>query len=37
MSQLPVTGGRDVHTVHFPVATPPAEVTVLIAGADPVG
>ncbi|WP_261569013.1 FAD-dependent oxidoreductase [Frankia gtarii] len=31
------TGGRDVHTVHFPTATPPAEVDVLIVGAGPVG
>jgi 2-polyprenyl-6-methoxyphenol hydroxylase-like FAD-dependent oxidoreductase len=37
MSQLPVTGGRDVHTVHFPVARPPAQVEVLIVGAGPVG
>jgi 2-polyprenyl-6-methoxyphenol hydroxylase-like FAD-dependent oxidoreductase len=37
MSQLSVTGGRDVHTVHFPHLTPPAEVEVLIAGAGPVG
>ncbi|WP_261559339.1 FAD-dependent oxidoreductase [Frankia tisae] len=31
------TGGRDVHTVHFPTATPPTEVDVLIVGAGPVG
>jgi 2-polyprenyl-6-methoxyphenol hydroxylase-like FAD-dependent oxidoreductase len=37
MSQLSATSGRDVHTVHFPVATPPAEVEVLIVGAGPVG
>jgi 2-polyprenyl-6-methoxyphenol hydroxylase-like FAD-dependent oxidoreductase len=37
MAQLPVTGGRDVHTVHFPHPTPPAEVEVLIVGAGPVG
>jgi 2-polyprenyl-6-methoxyphenol hydroxylase-like FAD-dependent oxidoreductase len=37
MSQLSVTGGRDVHTVHFPVAIPPPEVEVLIVGAGPVG
>jgi 2-polyprenyl-6-methoxyphenol hydroxylase-like FAD-dependent oxidoreductase len=37
MSQLSVTGGRDVHTVHFPVAIPPAEVEVLVVGAGPVG
>ncbi|CAM5320480.1 FAD-dependent oxidoreductase [Streptomyces avidinii] len=37
MSELPVTGGRDVHTVRFPVATPPAAVDVLIVGAGPVG
>ncbi|MGW4123096.1 FAD-dependent oxidoreductase [Nocardia sp. NPDC004711] len=28
---------RDVHTVEFPVATPPDEVEVLIVGAGPVG
>ncbi|MCW2601271.1 MAG: putative monooxygenase [Frankiales bacterium] len=32
-----LTGGRDVHTVHFPVATPPADVDVLVVGAGPVG
>ena len=32
-----MTGGRDVHTVYFPAATPPAEVDVLIVGAGPVG
>ena len=37
MSKLSVAGGRDIHTVHFPVATPPAEVEVLIVGAGPVG
>jgi 2-polyprenyl-6-methoxyphenol hydroxylase-like FAD-dependent oxidoreductase len=37
MSELSVTGGRDVHTVYFPVGTPPAEVDVLIVGAGPVG
>ncbi|WP_327308502.1 FAD-dependent oxidoreductase [Streptomyces sp. NBC_01298] len=37
MSDFPVTGGRDVHTVRFPVATPPAEADVLIVGAGPVG
>jgi 2-polyprenyl-6-methoxyphenol hydroxylase-like FAD-dependent oxidoreductase len=37
MSQLSVTGGRDVHTVHFPAAAPPAAVEVLIAGAGPAG
>ncbi|WP_235486126.1 FAD-dependent oxidoreductase, partial [Frankia sp. AvcI1] len=31
------TGGRDVHTVRFPTATPPTEVDVLIVGAGPVG
>ncbi|MFG1925153.1 FAD-dependent oxidoreductase [Cryptosporangium sp. NPDC048952] len=31
------TGGRDVHTVHFPDAGPPDEVDVLIVGAGPVG
>ncbi len=37
MSELSVTGGRDVHTVHFPAGTPPEEVQVLIVGAGPVG
>ncbi|WP_328297368.1 FAD-dependent oxidoreductase [Streptomyces sp. NBC_00435] len=37
MTELPVTGGRDVHTVRFPIATPPAAVDVLIVGAGPVG
>ncbi|MER5197422.1 FAD-dependent monooxygenase [Streptomyces sp. NPDC002755] len=37
MSELSVTGGRDVHTVHFPDATPPSTVDVLIVGAGPVG
>jgi 2-polyprenyl-6-methoxyphenol hydroxylase-like FAD-dependent oxidoreductase len=37
MSQLSVTSGRDVHTVHFPVGTPPSQVDVLVAGAGPVG
>ncbi|MFD5143732.1 FAD-dependent oxidoreductase [Streptomyces sp. NPDC058401] len=37
MSEFPETGGRDVHTVRFPVATPPAEADVLIVGAGPVG
>ncbi|MFI5864094.1 FAD-dependent monooxygenase [Streptomyces sp. NPDC051546] len=37
MSEFPATGGRDVHTVRFPVATPPAEADVLIVGAGPVG
>lgn len=37
MTELPVTGGRDVHTVRFPIATPPAEVDVLVVGAGPVG
>ena len=36
-SPLSRTGGRDVHTVHFPVATPPAAVDVLVVGAGPVG
>jgi 2-polyprenyl-6-methoxyphenol hydroxylase-like FAD-dependent oxidoreductase len=36
-SQLSFTGGRDIHTVHFPVATPPREVEVLVVGAGPVG
>ncbi|MFC0528626.1 FAD-dependent monooxygenase [Phytohabitans kaempferiae] len=29
--------GRDVRIVHFPAATPPEEVTVLVVGAGPVG
>ncbi|WP_327169343.1 FAD-dependent oxidoreductase [Streptomyces subrutilus] len=37
MTELPSTGGRDVHTVRFPIATPPAAVDVLIVGAGPVG
>lgn len=37
MSELSATGGRDIHTVHFPAATPPEEVEVLIVGAGPVG
>ncbi|SDJ39747.1 2-polyprenyl-6-methoxyphenol hydroxylase [Frankineae bacterium MT45] len=37
MSEYAATGGRDVHTVYFPHATPPAEVDVLIVGAGPVG
>ncbi|MEX5635088.1 FAD-dependent monooxygenase [Parafrankia sp. FMc2] len=37
MSALAATGGRDVHTVRFPLTTPPAEVDVLIVGAGPVG
>lgn len=37
MSSLPATGGRDVHTVRFPVGRPPATVGVLIVGAGPVG
>nr|WP_237702755.1 MULTISPECIES: FAD-dependent oxidoreductase [Protofrankia] len=32
-----VTGGRDIHTVRVPAATPPGEVDVLIVGAGPVG
>jgi 2-polyprenyl-6-methoxyphenol hydroxylase-like FAD-dependent oxidoreductase len=36
-SKVSVTGGRDIHTVHFPVAVPPDEVDVLIVGAGPVG
>jgi ribulose 1,5-bisphosphate synthetase/thiazole synthase len=35
--QLAATGGCNVHTVHFPAATPPAEADVLVVGADPVG
>ncbi|WP_435175613.1 FAD-dependent monooxygenase [Actinacidiphila sp. bgisy145] len=34
---LSPTGGRDVHTVRFPVATPPAAVDVLIVGGGPTG
>ncbi|MEU9437222.1 FAD-dependent monooxygenase [Streptomyces sp. NPDC048252] len=37
MSELSVTGDRDVHTVRFPDATPPSTVDVLIVGAGPVG
>ncbi|MFD5631014.1 FAD-dependent oxidoreductase [Streptomyces sp. NPDC127072] len=37
MSELSVTGGRDVHTVRFPLAAPPTTVDVLIVGAGPVG
>lgn len=37
MSELSVTGGRDVHTVRFPDATPRSTVDVLIVGAGPVG
>ncbi|MEV7341903.1 FAD-dependent oxidoreductase [Streptomyces sp. NPDC093544] len=37
MSELSVTGGRDVHTVRFPLDTPPTTVDVLIVGAGPVG
>ncbi|MCP2303301.1 FAD-dependent monooxygenase [Actinokineospora globicatena] len=32
-----MTGGRDVHTVHFPTTTPPDRVQVLVVGAGPVG
>ena len=37
MTEYSPTGGRDVHTVYFPAATPPAEVDVLVVGAGPVG
>ncbi|MFE2967018.1 FAD-dependent monooxygenase [Streptomyces sp. NPDC059340] len=37
MTELSATGGRDVHTVRFPAATPPATVDVLVVGAGPVG
>ncbi|MCW2602912.1 MAG: putative monooxygenase [Pseudonocardiales bacterium] len=37
MTDLSLTGGRDVRTVTFPVAVPPDEVDVLIVGAGPVG
>ncbi|MCK9899533.1 monooxygenase [Parafrankia colletiae] len=37
MTTVAATGGRDVHTVRFPLTTPPAEVDVLIVGAGPVG
>ncbi|MEV7729593.1 FAD-dependent oxidoreductase [Streptomyces sp. NPDC087917] len=37
MTQPSATGGRDVHTVRFPSATPPSTVDVLIVGAGPVG
>jgi 2-polyprenyl-6-methoxyphenol hydroxylase-like FAD-dependent oxidoreductase len=36
-AQLSPTGGRDVHTVRFPVATPPSEIEVLVVGAGPSG
>jgi hypothetical protein len=32
-AQLSPAGGRDVHTVRFPVATPPSEIEVLVVGA----
>ncbi|MGW1208240.1 FAD-dependent oxidoreductase [Streptomyces sp. NPDC002499] len=37
MTELSATGGRDVHIVRFPAATPPATVDVLVVGAGPVG
>jgi 2-polyprenyl-6-methoxyphenol hydroxylase-like FAD-dependent oxidoreductase len=37
MTEHSITGGRDVHTVAFPAAAPPAEVDVLVVGAGPVG
>ncbi|MBK6010670.1 FAD-dependent monooxygenase [Streptomyces sp. MBT53] len=37
MTELSVTGGRDVHTVRFPATPPPATVDVLVVGAGPVG
>ena len=37
MTGYSATGGRDVHTVYFPAATPPAQVDVLIVGGGPVG
>ncbi|WP_328584401.1 FAD-dependent oxidoreductase [Streptomyces sp. NBC_00370] len=37
MTELSVTGGRDVHTVRFPADAPPATVDVLVVGAGPVG
>jgi len=36
-AQLSPTGGRDVHTVRFPAATPPSEIDVLVVGAGPSG
>jgi 2-polyprenyl-6-methoxyphenol hydroxylase-like FAD-dependent oxidoreductase len=36
-ARLSPTGGRDVHTVRFPVATPPSEIEVLVVGAGPSG
>lgn len=33
MTELSATGGRDVHTVRFPTAAPPATVDVLVVGA----
>jgi 2-polyprenyl-6-methoxyphenol hydroxylase-like FAD-dependent oxidoreductase len=35
--QRSATGGRDVHTVRFPVGTPPIRVDVLVVGGGPVG
>jgi hypothetical protein len=35
-AQLSPTGGRDVHTVRFAVATPPSEIEVFV-GARPSG
>ncbi|MGA5703168.1 FAD-dependent monooxygenase [Peterkaempfera bronchialis] len=37
MTELSATGGRDVHTVPFPTAAPPAAIDILIVGAGPVG
>jgi len=37
MTDLFLTGGRDIHTVRFPTETPPSEVEVLVVGAGPVG
>jgi 2-polyprenyl-6-methoxyphenol hydroxylase-like FAD-dependent oxidoreductase len=37
MAPLSVTGGRDVHRVRFPAATPPELLDVLVVGAGPVG
>jgi 2-polyprenyl-6-methoxyphenol hydroxylase-like FAD-dependent oxidoreductase len=36
-AQLSPTGGRDVHTVRFPVAAPPSDAEVLVVGAGPNG
>ncbi|MFE2067668.1 hypothetical protein ACFXDH_35740 [Streptomyces sp. NPDC059467] len=37
MTERSATGGRDVHTLRFPAAPPPATVAILVVGAGPVG